>query len=284
MQTITTPAWAKINLGLFVVGRRPDGYHNILTVFHRINLCDEILFRTSDTLEVVTDTPEAPSGERNICFKAATLVREAAGVARGAHISIRKNIPVGAGLGGGSADAAAVLLHLPLLWGVMLDEGQLRSLALRLGSDVPYFLGQGSAIASGRGECLEYFELDLPFTILLCHPGIHVSTAWAYTQVRPVDRSSPAELKGVLLEGLRSPARLREQLINDFESPVCAAHPAVRSIKEEMIAGGAAFASMSGSGSSVYGFFTREESAHELASLFRTRNFRTAVTPAHFRP
>ena len=283
MRTITTRAWAKINLGLFVTGRRDDGYHDILTVFHRVNLSDELIIEDASDIVVESDAADVPSGPANICHKAAALVREAAGVTRGVRIRIAKQIPAGAGLGGGSADAGAVLDQLPDFWGVQLTGGVRQNLALRLGSDVPYFLGHGPAVASGRGEILEYFDLDIPFTILLCSPGVHVSTAWAYGQVRPRPRSSPSELKALVIEGLRSPARLRKELVNDFEPAVFAAHPVVRTVKEAMVSAGAVFASMSGSGSSVYGFFRDPAAARVLSERFEQQGYRCSTTPPHFK-
>ena len=147
-------AHAKINLGLRILGRRDDGYHDIETVFHRIALHDEIELETAPALTVESSDPAAPGGEETICHRAAGLLRERLGIERGASIRIRKNIPVGAGLGGGSADAALVLRELPRVWGLSATDETLRDLALQLGSDVPYFLGTGSALRTGGARGL----------------------------------------------------------------------------------------------------------------------------------
>ncbi|MCC6398975.1 MAG: 4-(cytidine 5'-diphospho)-2-C-methyl-D-erythritol kinase, partial [Bacteroidetes bacterium] len=176
-------AYAKINLGLYVVERRPDGFHNIETIFHRVDIADTIRLAPAREITVTSSSPEAPSDSSNICHGAASMLRDHLGVTRGVHIHIEKQIPVGAGLGGGSADAACILRELPAFWGAAVPDQVLSTLALKLGSDVSFFLSPGSAVARGRGEILEYFPLDIPYTILLCNPNVHVSTAWAYAQI-----------------------------------------------------------------------------------------------------
>lgn len=279
---ITRRAYAKINLGLRVTGKRPDGYHDISTVFHRIEPFDDVTLVGSEEITVRTTDPDVPSGESNICHAAAVMVREKLGGEGGVRIDITKRIPVGAGLGGGSADAAAVLLSLPLLWGKTLPGAVLSELALRLGSDVPYFLGDGTATGGGRGELLEYFHLDLPFAVLLCAPPLQVQTRWAYAQIvpRPLEGE---DLRSLLLRGLEDPAALRSGLVNDFETPVFREHPVIRSVKESMIRAGAVFASLSGSGSSVYGFFGDAHGAGEASRAPEMRRCRTFITPPHFR-
>jgi 4-diphosphocytidyl-2-C-methyl-D-erythritol kinase len=286
---ISCRAYAKVNLGLRVTGKRTDGYHEICTVFHRIGLFDDILLRPADAITVHTTDPAAPSDETNICHAAALMLQEnlhaRTGVRPGVRIDITKRIPVSAGLGGGSADAAAVLLSLPALWGWSLPEEDLRGLALRLGSDVPFFLGNDSALGTGRGEVLDYFRLDIPFALLLATPPVHVSTRWAYSRIipRPPERPDQEDLRSVLLRGMADPPLLRKHLVNDFESPVFREHPEIRSIKESMVRDGALFASMSGSGSSVYGFFHDTGAAGLAAGSLNSPDFRTYITPPHFR-
>ena len=274
-------AYAKINLGLLVLEKRPDGYHNIETVFHRVNLYDEITLKPSPELVVESSSKEAPSDERNICFKAAKLVQEHLGIKEGVRISIQKTIPVGAGLGGGSSDAAIVLLHLPLYWGKTVSEETLMTMAMQLGSDVPFFLKKGSAFAKGRGEMLDYFHLDVPYSILLCHPGLRVSTAWAYQHVKPKHRS--VDLRTLVECGMKDSQQLF-RLTNDFETAVFKSHPVVGRIKEVMLESGAAFSSMSGSGSTVYGLFTEWETARKASSHLSEMGFGTSLTPSHFKP
>ncbi len=277
-------AYAKINLGLLVIGKRPDGYHDIETVFHRVKPADELVFEPDDTISVRSDSAQVPSGEENICYRAATLLREALGVRQGVRITIAKKIPAGAGLGGGSSDAATVVRELPAFWGTSIPGSRRTAIALELGSDVPYFLGSGTALASGRGEILQYFNLDVPFTILLCHPALHVSTAWAYQQVRPSGSAQRPDLRSLVVAGMSNPLALVNGLRNDFEPAVFRQHPEVLRVKEMMYRGGAVFASMSGSGSAVYGLFRREGEASDLQMQFSTLGYRTFMTPPHFSP
>jgi 4-diphosphocytidyl-2-C-methyl-D-erythritol kinase len=278
------PAYAKINLGLLVLNKRPDGYHNIETVFHRVDLFDRISFAPSAEISVVSTSPDAPSDETNICYKAAKLLREHLGLQDGVTITIEKRIPVGAGLGGGSSDAATVLSRLPAFWGYPVDMGLLYELALKLGSDVPYFLGPGSASASGRGEILHYFSLDLPYTILLCNPNIHVATGWAYGQIHPREGREGADLRTVLMQGMQDPRLLNQMLVNDFEPPVFRAFPEVGKLKDEMLAAGAVYAAMSGSGSTVYGLFETAKEAEGVATRLHASGYRTFITAPHFFP
>lgn len=275
-------AYAKINIGLYVVERRPDGYHNIETVFNRIDLWDELAFAPSPKIEVQTTSSDVPGDASNICHKAARLLQAHLGVSAGVRISLRKQIPVGAGLGGGSADGAVVLRELPAFWDRVVDETTLRLLALELGSDVPFFLGRDSAVAGGRGEILDYFSLDIPFVILLCYPNIHVATGWAYGRIKPGTAGKPANLCQTVLQGMREPSRLAQSLRNDFEPVVFASHPAVAELKETMIRSGAVFSLMSGSGSSVYGFFPEITDAERVAASFLVRGFRAFLTLPHF--
>ena len=277
-------SYAKINLGLRIVGRRPDGFHNIETVFHRIDLADFVDFAPGDGISIVTNSPEVPADTRNICHAAATSLQQHLDCAAGVRIILTKAIPVGAGLGGGSSDAATVLRYLPRFWGRSADEKMLQSIACDLGSDVPFFLGERSALARGRGEILEYVDLDIPFAILLVHPGIRVSTSWAYSQARPTGEASSTSLLEILVSGIDDPERLRKSLRNDFEAIVFNAHPEVKRVRDTMIELGATYASMSGSGSSVFGFFPDTNAADTASAVFRDRRYTTSVTPPHFRP
>jgi 4-diphosphocytidyl-2-C-methyl-D-erythritol kinase len=282
--SLTFSAHAKINFGLFILERRPDGYHNIETVFHRIDLSDEIELLRSPEIRVVTTDPDVPSNERNICYKAAQILRHQLGVKEGVTITLRKNIPVGAGLGGGSADAGALLRELPGFWGRSIEEPALQQIALQLGSDVPYFLNPGSALARGRGELLDYFTLDIPYTIQVCYPHIHVSTAWAYANVKPDANAPQLDLRGLLLHGLKTPARLVRELRNDFEPVVFRHWPEILGVKEAMLRCGAQYASMSGSGSAVFGLFSKMDDARDADGVLSAKGYVTFHTNAHFLP
>lgn len=282
--SFTARSYAKINLGLRIIRKRPDGFHDIETVFHRVGLHDIIEIREADEISVVSTDPAAPSDQTNLAYRAAALLREASGAKAGAGISITKRIPVGAGLGGGSSNAATVLNGLQEFWNVRVPAERLQEIALQLGSDVPYFLGGGSAEAHGRGERLTYLALVIPYAILVCTPGLHVSTAWAYRSVTPRGSEPLRPLKDELADALQRPELLPAALANDFEPPVFASFPAIAEAKETLLATGAICASMSGSGSSVFGFYRTTEEAESASRMFRAPGMTTHVTPPLFRP
>lgn len=265
---LTLSAPAKINLGLEVVRRRADGFHDINTVFVGLSLSDAVRLeiRPDDliSLEIDGDWPLEPDAT-NLCVRAAELLRErAAPPVPGLHIALTKRIPMGAGLGGGSSDAAAVLLGAARLWGMRATS----DLALRLGSDVPFFLDPRPSLATSRGESLEPLGLPIPFTVLLVNPGIHIATPWAYRQVGRTGEREASDLRRILSEGIADAALLRERLVNDFEPAAFAAHPILAAIKERIYRMGAVFALMSGSGSTMYGLFYDREQAIRAQSAF----------------
>lgn len=290
---LTARAYAKINLGLRILRKREDGYHDIETVFHRVNICDEVTISLSSKISLSCNRSDLPVDEGNLCTRAARMLQAKVNVKDGVHIQLTKSIPVGAGLGGGSSDAAATLLSLNKLWSLNLDVTQLEPLAIQLGSDVPYFLREGNAYATGRGETLERIDLDLPYWIVLAYPNIHISTAWAYenTQIpaRPdwsgqsggSNPQSPINLKQILLRDLDNARRFMTLLPNDFEPLILRTHPAVAQVKKALYELGAEFAQMSGSGSSVYGLFSNEESANNAAEKVKKNN-QVFITPPHF--
>lgn len=282
---MTVRSHAKINLGLRVLGRRLDGFHDISTIFHRVDLFDTLRFEITGggvTLECNRD--DIPTDDGNLCVRAARLLlaREAPAQAgdRGVHIVLHKNIPAGAGLGGGSANAAAVLRYLPTLLGMRIPENELLNMASALGSDVPFFLRDGSAAARGRGEVLEYFSWSCPWWIVLVNPGIHVSTAWAYGSLRLAAPADDPDLRAELLRAAADPDAFRVLLHNDFEDAVMAAHPGIRLVKDAMLRAGAAGALMSGSGSSVFGLFDSEAAARACAAGFPDEELLCITSPA----
>ena len=287
---MTVRSHAKINLGLRVLGRRQDGFHDISTIFHRVDLFDTLRFEITGggvTLECNRD--DIPTDDGNLCVRAARLLlarlllaREtpARSGDRGVHIVLHKNIPAGAGLGGGSANAAAVLRFLPALLGLRIPENELLEMASTLGSDVPFFLRDGSAAARGRGEVLEYFSWSCPWWIVLVNPGIHVSTAWAYGSLRLAAPADDPDLRDALLLAPADPEALRLLLHNDFEDAVMAAHPGIRRVKDVMLRAGATGALMSGSGSSVFGLFESEAEARACAAGFPDEELLCITSPA----
>ncbi len=267
---ITAPA--KINLGLEVLRRRSDGYHDINTVFAAIDLCDEIRLSPRADGRVlcrVEGARELKAGEKNLCVRAARLLQHRDGAGeRGIDITLVKRIPIGAGLGGGSSDAAAVLRGASLLWEIPIGADELMRMALELGSDVPFFLRGGTAHAALRGEQLTPVDLPLPYTVLLVNPGIHISTPWAYRTIGRTGERPATDLIEGLRQGVADPARLSSALVNDFEDGIFAEYPRLRKIKESLYSAGAVLALMSGSGSTMLGLFCDPNSAAAAQGRF----------------
>jgi 4-diphosphocytidyl-2-C-methyl-D-erythritol kinase len=277
-------AYAKINLGLRVVGKRSDRFHNIETIFHRVNLFDELTLLPSPAISLSLTRDDIPNDYRNLCWKAVELLQKETRTSSGVLLHIVKSIPVGAGLGGGSSDAAAVLCALPQLWNVSVSCSRLESLALQLGSDVPFFLHEGSAYATGRGEILHYRTLKIPYWIVLVTPNISINTSWAYrelskekTPLKQKRRSSPA---GQNLENREIDFN---SLSNDFERVVIPAYPRIGEIKTVLHEHGALAALMSGSGSSVFGLFEHETEARQAAAAFKSEDH-VSITEPNFIP
>ncbi|MBI3005839.1 MAG: 4-(cytidine 5'-diphospho)-2-C-methyl-D-erythritol kinase [Ignavibacteriales bacterium] len=280
---MTIRSYAKINLGLRVVRKRADGFHDIETIFRQVNNYDEIEFLPAGrNITAEANDPRVPTDASNLCVKAANLLRDITGVDKGVRIQLTKNIPVGAGLGGGSSNAAATLKGLVKFWGLALRPHELKRIALNLGSDVPFFLEGGSAVASGRGELLEHFNLELPYWILVVTPQLQISTTWAYAHLT-LSEPHINHLKSAVADFARSPAEHADRIGNDFEPLVFQMYPEVANIKEMLLEEGAVFALMSGSGSSVFGLFPDEESAN-LAALKFSKSYYTSLTEPSFQP
>lgn len=281
---MTLRAYAKINIGLHVIGKRPDQYHALETVFHQIDLFDEIdLVHNDEGIHFSTNRTELPSDRSNLCVQAARLIRDVAGIHSGVEITLRKKIPVGAGLGGGSADAATVLKGLIRLWSLEISADELETLSSSLGSDVPFFIRGGTAYATGRGEILEPIPVTLPYAIVVVTPPIHISTAWAYAHITPSGRQAGKTLKDLFLPHPLPGKEMQGRFRNDFEETVFAAHPEIRSIKEILLQRGASLALMSGSGSSVFGLFQEKEPLSGLEKEF-PRQYHYSITKPFFTP
>ena len=277
-------AYAKINLGLHVLGKRSDGYHNIETVFRLIDLYDELeIVQNDQGTYFSSNKPELSNDNTNLCLRAAHLLRDLTGCHMGVEMKLTKRIPIGAGLGGGSSDAAATLKGLTKLWSLDISPEELQTISESLGSDVPFFFTGQTAHATGRGEILESFALPLPYSILVATPPLHVSTAWAYSSLRIAENRNRPKLRDLLSGTIRDTGALRRELTNDFEETVFRQYPEILKLKETMLSGGAEAALMSGSGSSVFGFFSSAENARTLASNLST-HYITSVTEPQFKP
>jgi 4-diphosphocytidyl-2-C-methyl-D-erythritol kinase len=257
--TMVTFPNAKINLGLFITKRRPDGFHNIETIFVPIpKLCDilEIVAPQNQKEEIVFNqtglTIDGNSND-NLCVKAYYKLKEKTQLPN-INIHLHKQIPMGAGLGGGSADGAFALKMLNALASNPLSEVELAKVALSLGSDCPFFLKNEPCFAKGQGEMLEPIGLNLSgYHILLVNPGIHVATGMTYSQSTP--RPAPINLK---VEAQKPMELWKESIVNDFEKVVFRHHSEIENVKAKLYSLGAVYASMSGSGSTVFGIFKTE--------------------------
>ena len=245
----------KINLGLSVLRKRPDNFHELRTIFYPLPFYDvlELLrspyFKISQTGISLDSDPAA-----NLCVRAWQLLKKDHPSLPELSVHLHKNIPVGAGLGGGSADAAFLLAAVNKKFRLDLSADRLAAYALELGSDCPFFLLNKPALATGRGEILQPVPLDLsPYLLVIVNPGIHVSTGQAFSMITPNETGeSPEEI-------VRLPvAQWKGRLVNDFENPVFAKYPAVKSVRDQLYTSGALFASMSGSGSTVFGIFEKD--------------------------
>jgi 4-diphosphocytidyl-2-C-methyl-D-erythritol kinase len=268
-------SFAKINLGLSVLGRRPDGYHEIQTIFQTISLCDELEFRPSDRLELSCENlPDTPK-EENLVWKAAVYLAEKIAERRGASITLRKKIPAGAGLGGGSSNAAATLLGLCRFWDIKLPDFDLLSIAAGLGSDVPFFLSGGMAMGTGRGEKIELLP-DIPSEhLVVIFPGVHISTAEAYRSLNlGLTSSSRAHTIHTLYSQAKSGKSFLAEIFNDFEASILPASPPIMEAKRFLEERGATAVLLSGSGSSVFGFFSNEESAFAVSRAVARETWR----------
>ena len=267
MKTVFAPA--KINLCLHVTGRREDGYHDLATLMQRVDIQDRLEITVSSGAEITACCPQLnlPPGVENIAVRAARLflsyIKEECRVA----VRIDKKIPAAAGMGGGSSNAASVLLALNDMLGVNLSQSELISIGVKIGADVPFFLyDQSAAWATGVGERLQPWPGLPPTAFVLVNPGIEVSTAWVFktfglTCSRPIAKIPrfPVRTSGLV--------RL---LHNDLEIVTCQRHPVITAIKERLLAGGAAGALMSGSGPTVFGVFDDQDQAGKIAKVLST--------------
>ncbi len=269
---------AKINLGLNILRKRDDGFHDIESIMYQLGLTDTLIFEKTDTFSFSTENLELSSDiSNNLIVRAVRKLEEITGKHLDIKITLEKNIPMGAGLGGGSSNAAITLTALNELFGLDLTDAVLLRLAGHLGSDVPFFIKPAPAYATSRGEVLKRFAFELPYSIVLVNPGIHVSTPWAYKNVTPSMPETP--LREWIEKGTFNAEELLGYLKNDFEIPVFTAFPEIKTIKEKLLQSGAIFALMSGSGSSVFALFDDPQKAEDAFTKFNKNYFTYIEVP-----
>lgn len=279
---------AKINWSLNILDKREDGYHNIISLMHCIKLFDELTFESSDEIEIVSDL-DIPL-EENLVYKALLLLKKRYSISKGARIILKKTIPTGAGLGGGSSDAAYTLLGLNKLWNLSLSREELIEISLKIGSDVPFFLHCPICIVEGKGDIISPLHIPISYTLLLVKPSIDISTSWAYGKIaesRSYQRQN-FEKKAFNREltkyqeyrdniklaykalSQKNIVQLKDLLKNDFEPIIITHFAVIGEIKEKLLQRGASIAMMSGSGSAVFGVYKDTQEALNASKGFRS--------------
>lgn len=269
MNEVKIKSYAKVNLGLQVLNKRPDSYHNINTVFSRIDLFDQLTISESKDLSLSCNIDLGIPSNENLAFKAAEKFLKRIKLDKKVNIDIIKNIPAGGGLGGGSSNAAYTLLAIAELFDLKDSYKDMLIVAQSLGSDIPFFLKKGAAVGRSRGEKLEYFTNSLNKPVLIINPGIHVSTPLAYQSLnRSDEKRRQLNFRSIIEKSKDNLTLLKEFIINDFEKAVFAKHPEIKAIKEKLYGNNAEFALMSGSGSTLYGVFNNDNDANNAALNF----------------
>lgn len=276
---IEAPARAKINLALKVLGKRPDGYHEVEMVMQTVELHDIMVFYSrQEGIELRVEGSDLSAGEDNLVCKAARLL-EARGGGQGVLINLKKNIPLAAGLGGGSADAATTLRTLNEMWGINLSLAELMRLGENLGADVPFCLQGGTALARGKGERLSSLSPCPRLGVVLVKPPFGVSTASVYGafKLRPgLGKVNTGAMVRALQEG--DVAGIARNLSNDLEAVTIKMHPEIAAIKEKLLKAGAMGSLMSGSGPTVFGLTPDLHSAREVAGRCKNNGEQVIVT------
>lgn len=264
MKKIRLKAMAKINLGLDVVRKREDGYHEVRMIMQTIRMYDQIELEPTEEpgIRVSTNLNYLPTNEDNLVYKAAKLLMDEFDVKKGLNIGLRKFIPVAAGMAGGSSDAAAVMVGVNRLFHLNLSQKELMERGVKIGADVPYCIVRGTALAEGIGEKLMHLPPAPAGYVLIAKPGIHVSTKFVYTNLKANELESHPDIDGQI-QAIRSGdlKKVAELCGNVLETVTIPAYPVIEEIKDVMKKGGALNACMSGSGPTVFGLFDDREKA-----------------------
>lgn len=272
MKYLEIKAPAKINIGLNILNKRSDGFHNLYTLFYPLNdLFDKLTFTLNEDFEFNCNDSRIPNDHNNLVVKSKLLLEDLLKRKLNVRIELFKSIPSQAGLGGGSSDAAATLISLNEMFRLGLDYNQLIELAVILGSDVPFFLKAKPAIGRSRGENLEYVDIEMADFIVIINPGINISTKEAFANIQPSHTYN--DIKSYLSNNKLDYRFMKANLRNDFEEFVFSRYPEIKEIKSKLYEMGAGFAMMSGSGSTVYGIFQSEMEARRVIECFPKKYF-----------
>ena len=274
------PSYSKVNIGLKVLSQRDDGYHNIYTIFQELNFGDSIDIEKRDCgFKIIANVDWIPTNKSNICYKAYTEIKKEFSEVKGIHIKIDKKIPIGSGLGGGSANAAALLKGIKNIYKLEVTESKLEEIGSEVGADVPFFIRGKTQLGEGIGDKLTQLPKAIIGTYLLVIPKISIRTEWAYSVIknRLNDQNKNAKFSSFINEDYSS----LQIFENDFEQIVIPAYPEIGAIKSKLLNLGARFASLSGSGSTVYGVYDDEASAKEAELLFHTSHQTILANPTN---
>ncbi|NUN07836.1 MAG: 4-(cytidine 5'-diphospho)-2-C-methyl-D-erythritol kinase [Ignavibacteriaceae bacterium] len=263
---------AKINFGLNIIRKREDGFHDLNTIFYPVDLHDVLTFTKADAISLTTDSHELSADiSSNLIMKSVRALEEFTNKKLPCKIHLEKKIPMGAGLGGGSSNAACTLLSLNDLYNLNVSIAELMKIAAGIGSDVACFLRPNPTFGESRGEKLTDIDFHINKPMVLLNPGIHVSTVWAYQNITP--RMPDYDLRTLVKNETDDYRIYRDKVVNDFESPVFREFPVLRKLKEDFYASGAGFALMSGSGSTLFGIFSTPEDAVSFSERYKDRYF-----------
>lgn len=269
----------KINLHLGITGKLPNGYHTLETIFTEVPWYDYITITPNDSGEIVVKSSiKLCDMEDNLCYKGAKLLKDYIGFDGGCEIYLEKHLPFGAGLGGGSANCATVLKALNSIWNLNLNSEKLKSLGVKLGADIPFFIDGGTAIATGIGDQLSSIENRIKdLYLLIIYKNIHISTPWAYKSLNfsLTERKSCTTFSAVALRGLEMGDLIN--FYNDFEPAVFRSFPEIESMITNLNQHGAFYSRMSGSGSSVFGLFKSIEDAEKAETFFKKEKAKTKL-------
>ncbi|WKY45398.1 4-(cytidine 5'-diphospho)-2-C-methyl-D-erythritol kinase [Eubacteriaceae bacterium ES2] len=280
MDTTAIKANAKVNLALDVLMKRADGYHEMRMINHRLDLSDTITcHKTGSGISLITNDSEIPADERNLSYQAAKSLIDYSGIKAGVKIELIKQIPHEAGLAGGSADAAATLLALDRLFALGLPLDTLAKIGVTIGADVPYCLYDSPALVEGIGERITPLEAIGDWFVLLIKPAIGIKTNWAFAQLGEIKKLSHPDLDQVLryLEKKEYQKALKLSG-NVFENPIFEIYPELERIKNQLLDNGAITANMTGSGSTIVGYFADQSQAQNAHDLFKLKNERCFLT------
>lgn len=275
MNNIVIKSSAKINIGLNIVKKRDDGFHNLETIFYPINLSDEIRFEKSDKFSFNSNDDNLNKEKTNLIIKAKESLEKHFNIHIPVKVFLDKHIPIGAGLGGGSSNAASTLLALSKVFNLEIDRETIIKLALSLGSDVPFFINPVASFAESRGEILTPINFKVDKYLLIVNPGIHIATKWAFGLIKPIQPEQ--SLKSIIKKDDISINEIMKMASNDFEKIVFEKFPEIKEIRNKMLEFGANYSMMTGTGSTVWAMFDDEEAAYQTELYFKCKNYFTFI-------